>query len=489
MSTIINISSIATATVLQSMHTVDSEFRRSGRTISLMLIGKKTGIDDLPDELIREIMFTIMEPSTRSEKVDDKLSIISPIVSENNPITPFPLTRVCRRWRRIACTTKSLWKSIAIIEPSFKHVHRVKLWLTYGDGYKLDIMLRQSYSVGDEERRATAEILTMLVQRIQKWSNVEFHFTENELPSLIAHHMRHPNPSVLQTAIISHQSRHMDIKERARDVWGSLQETPLKHLKWISPAPAMAFSSANIQTLNTSCFTFQVLLDTLRLCPNLSSIDVELLNVPPMDADHLEYRVEYPNLRSVAMKGHKTDIATFLRLHCLPSLTSLELDPIDVTSFIHLRGLILRSECTLRQLALEVRNVQALDVAGWLEQDFFQELETLSISGAEINDHVLLMLTCPPLRGNRPTYFEKLKFLFLGQLMSNVDDGTFLRMLGSRFWTPQGAPPKTELEKAGFLVATKTNPMAMYEVMINSCAERMAESKDKNWRHWQNPFY
>ncbi|KAH9481933.1 hypothetical protein JR316_0006463 [Psilocybe cubensis] len=453
MSTIMNISSIATATVLQSMHTV-------GRTISLMLIGKKTGIDDLPDELIREIMFTIMEPSTRSEKVDDKLSIISPIVSENNPITPFPLTRVCRRWRRIACTTKSLWKSIAIIEPSFKHVHRVKLWLTYGDGYKLDIMLRQSYSVGDEERRATAEILAMLVQRVQKWSNVEFHFTENELPSLIAHHIhmiRHPNPSMLQTAIFSHQSRHMDIRERARDVWGSLQETTLKHLKWISPAPAMAFSSANIQTLNTSCFTFQVLLDTLRLCPNLSSIDVELLNVPPMDADHLEYRVEYPNLRSVAMKGHKTDIATFLRLHCLPSLTSLELDPIDVTSFIHLRGLILRSECTLRQLALEVRNVQALDVAGWLEQDFFQELETLSISGAEINDHVLFMLTCPPLRGNRPTYFEKLKFLFLGQLMSNVDDGTFLRMLGSRSRC-------TAQDRVG-------EGCHEYEVMINSCAE------------------
>lgn len=454
-----------------------------------MIMGKKTSIEDLPDELVREIMLVMMEPPTKSQEPEGFLHLNSPIFSTSFPVTPFPLTQVCRRWRRIACSTRSLWRSIAITYPGQRHIHRVKMWLSYGDGHRLDIALRQSDDLHEEERRATVEILGLLVQRVHKWANVEFHFTQDDLPALVVNHMhriRTSKPSMLQKMTISHMFQVLELRERVVDMWGSLQDIPVKHLEWLSSAPVTAFSSTNLHTLVSSGFTFKIFVATLRLCPNLKAIDVRLLDEPPMDTNGRYRRVEHAHLRKVAIKGHNTDIKIFLRLFTFPSLVSIELDAIDASACIHLWRLLRRSNCMLSSLVLQVRNAQGLDVAGWFEQHVLQNLETLVISGAEINDHVLLMLTCPPLRGNRPTYFEKLKYLSLARTMPDVDDSILLRMLGSRFWTPQGSPAKTNLVTAGMRVSRKTNPMAMYEKMINACAARMAESKDKSWRYWKN---
>lgn len=405
-------------------------------------------------------------------------------------------------------------------------LYRAELWLERSRNYSLDIAIRQ-YNVTKEMSDATNKLLAMLAVHKARWRSVNFlfHLSISAAVADTLMDLQHLPRSRLQDACIS--SGNDDFTPGPPDcnadaIYQALQGIPsLRKLAWKSSyiTPHMGFG-AQLQFLELeSHICIKELADNVARCPNLIYLSAQHI----MASTSLETRslpIVLPNLVVLiltmgilpgAAPTEDLSFVPFLERFAVPSLAQLQLK--NITDHLDeanddaadddavprsntrtaVQELLQRSQCHLKSLNVHILDAPAAEVQAWINIKGIENVEMLCISGAEIDNTVLEMLTREhrdfPERGR----FPHLKQLGLSLCEESIDEEVLLRMLGSRFWTPVSVvvhPPaysaddtavndlmktRQELCTAHVWVRECTPNMVKYEKMINMCAERIGE--------------
>jgi len=134
-------------------------------------------INEFPEEVLLNILLFVLSPSsasTRIKNVEDipvlnALTEDTPVVSFNVQTSPFPLSQVCCLWRKVVTMKSSFWFSIAVVEPSEKHLHRMRLWMERAGSQRLEIQVYQYSNPSEEKRTRLNAVFKILCTRTRQW--------------------------------------------------------------------------------------------------------------------------------------------------------------------------------------------------------------------------------------------------------------------------------------------------------------------------------
>ncbi|KAF8186651.1 hypothetical protein BJ912DRAFT_927001 [Pholiota molesta] len=478
----------------------------------ILPVRSRPPISRIPAEVLQEIfLFTLLSPSD-SDAIFSP-GTYTPIISESSSATPFPLSNVNRQWRDIINNTPALWRSITVVAPHPNLLYRAELWLERSRNYSLDIAIMQ-YHITEEISDATDKLLAMFAVHKARWRSVNFLFHLGISPAVTNTlvDLQHLPRSRLQDATISSGD---DDDARgppgcnADAVYKALQGIPtLRKLSWKSSyiTPHARFG-AQLQFLELeSPICIKELADNVARCPNLiylsahhilASTSLERRSLPIVLSNLVVLILTMAMLPGAAPAG-ALSFVPFLERFAVPSLAQLQLKnitdhPDDAdddaaprpNTRTAVQALLQRSQCHLKSLNVHILDAPAAEVRAWMNTTGIDAVEMLCVSGAEIDDTVLEMLTREHGDFAARGRFPHLKQLGLSLCEESVDEGVLLRMLGSRFWTPVSVvrsavddPRKRqELLSAHVWVSECTPNMMKYEKMINMCAERIREWK------------
>ncbi|KDR72332.1 hypothetical protein GALMADRAFT_270781 [Galerina marginata CBS 339.88] len=495
-------------------------------------------INRLFDELLREVFLWLTYPTASGDDYQDrtrKFTQTTPVFSDSLRGTPFPLTQVCRRWRSVAADHRALWRSICIERPSRKHLHRVKLWMSYVRHYPLEVTFVEYTDLPEEDQEAALELWNLVSQRFHRWLTLDV-ILGRRTTVLLAERLeklkqfRAPVLENVSIRILEKVDQVQNRKEQVVDgIWTAVQTIPnIWALRWNyadwTYTPPHRFSwqllVLNIET-NVS---IAWLVKHLHAYIKLEEL-VVVISAPSPDDDPSWTSVNnvfMPCLQSLQIKsppGPQTpgSLAALFHRYCFPRLKTLEIDGIPADECTALWNSLTKSKCNLDLLVISSPDLRVVELKEWFDFPFLRALHTLMVDGVEVTNEVLGLLSCPAVHVGEDmdrqkggtVYFENLQHLQLSTGL-NVDAGVLLRMLGSRYWTvpvspgsiPSNPKPsanidcdmdldmdidpiptftspsskkKTELISAVFGVHEKTYPMQMYERMINDCAARIKE--------------
>ncbi|PPQ95585.1 hypothetical protein CVT26_008613 [Gymnopilus dilepis] len=467
---------------------------KSVRLGALNLLGqKKDIINRLPDETLSEIFLhatALLATETFPPLLDDEIMCKTPVISQNNQSTPFPLSQVCRRWRAIVQHTSSMWRSIAILHPNKRHLYRTKLWLTYARNQELDIMIDQSSDLSEEEIETTSELLKLLAhgKRLYRWSSLDVQLCREAayLLSTQLDELRLAKSQALCTANIWILE---PMDENVVDtMWKALNGiTSLYELQWRADGSRVGITPSHTfgRQLQFLKISIPVPVDhairNLRYCSDLKVLTLHFSGLASSSSSILPF-VELKHLDTLVVRS--TDPLVDFFLHCtFPSLKSLEVDQITETEAPYVLQMLRRSRCELQVFVARFPRLSSDTLIDWIKSPSLQSLETLCLAGVDVTDEVLTALTWPPsdtcAMDSSITYLPKLEHLGLTHCGPSITSDIFIRMLGSRFWpAPQRGTVghiknvRAELITAILTVSVKTSQMEQYERTIKDCASR-----------------
>ncbi|KDR72241.1 hypothetical protein GALMADRAFT_143100 [Galerina marginata CBS 339.88] len=496
-------------------------------------------INRLSDELLREVFLWLTYPSTSGNEYQDRtreFTETTPVFSDMLRVTPFPLTQVCRRWRSVAQDHRALWRSICIARPNKKHLHRVKLWMSYVRHYPLEVTFVEDPDAPEEDQEVVLELWNLVSQRFHRWVTLDVVLGPRTAVLLAGQleklkQFRSPMLENVSIQILEEVDQDQNREEQVVDsIWTAVQTIPTiwalqwNYADWTYTPPHRFNWQLQVLNIQTDVSVAR-LVKHLRACTKLEALVVHI-SAPSADDDDSWITVNHefmPCLQALQIKSPLDSqtpgtLAALFHRYCFPRLKHLEIDEIPADECTALWDSLRRSKCDLDLLVIRAPDLRVEKLKGWFDLPFLSGLQTLIVDGVEVTDEVLGMLNWPAVRvgedvgaqKGETVYFEKLQHLGLSTSL-DVDSDVLLRMLGSRYWTvpdpPDSVPSnlkpsanidgdtnldmdvdatptlntnfstkaKTELISAVFGVHEKTGPMRIYERMINDCAARIKE--------------
>lgn len=395
-------------------------------------------IRNVPDELLSEILF---------------ISIHDPFSTPEEFYGAFKATTsVCKRWRTLVISTKTIWSRIRVDDECTPPIETIQTWLTRsGDiPIQLDIYWYEDY---DEERREA--ILDVLIQACSRWEQLSLTLQLPQLEKLDT--IIEPMPILRRLVLdcpgglelLSALSESAPLRTFAAAP--ALEEVEISsdpHLCLI-PWPQLTAYTLHYSSVRGCLWSMKQCLD-LVTCLIVAGHELDAVeDFPPVSPGPRTY----PRLESWTVRVARPAFFAELLDHVTaPNLEGLVLnlpayraDPSEVVASIPIIPFLTRSSCQLTWLWLQGSVLSASDLIDVLRH--LPSLTDLAASQSDngesppiFNKELFEGLTAShtgaktSLLGS-PLLVPRLEELALEGLM-NVDDEVLLRMISSRIGPP-----------------------------------------------------
>ncbi|KAJ6457483.1 hypothetical protein C8R47DRAFT_170477 [Mycena vitilis] len=144
-----------------------SHLRSAQLQVQQRLDSYKYPVVTLPSEIVSEILVRVLPAYPDFPHLA-------------GPLSPTPLTQICRRWRDIAIGTPELWSAISSRgnDPDGRELRMFKLWLQRSRHCPLSIAL------GTIDLRASNELIEAIIPHRARWRYLEIRLEGKHLPML-----------------------------------------------------------------------------------------------------------------------------------------------------------------------------------------------------------------------------------------------------------------------------------------------------------------
>ncbi|KAF8910900.1 hypothetical protein CPB84DRAFT_1062928 [Gymnopilus junonius] len=395
-------------------------------------------IADLPNEILVQIFLFTTEPTNGIvDKIDHALISKTPICSPKTMASPFPLSQVCQLWRQIILDTKAMWRSIALSNPTIRHVHRVELWMERVKNHTIDILIHLNYphTFPSEHHDAIVQIFEFLGRRATTWRSLEFGTSHFIPPPLITslRGLSTANSSCLRRVTVS-----TPLLERPVDeLWAFLHNIQsIEMLWWRGPHVyrATRSSSSRLQFLELSGISKAImpsiptfLVNTLSPFANLEELFINFQFEPPLPTssqDELPRPIVFRKLRRLTI-GAEIWLKDFAERFTAPALQYLNVRSGDT---LYVDNFLRRSRCVLTEFIMH--SVPAYRFGDLFDLSVLQSVTSLALYGKNSLDlnHLVKLLHCPPQASTRlhdknyPSipYFPNLQHLTLNGTVMRI---------------------------------------------------------------------
>ncbi|KAJ7623918.1 hypothetical protein DFH06DRAFT_1230591 [Mycena polygramma] len=251
------------------------------------------------------------------------------------PMSPTPLTQICRKWRETASSTPQLWRVISSHVPSGTS-HMFRLWLERSRCCPLYLKL------GTSKAGASSELMKAVVPH-----RARLEYLKTKLSRYDHHLFDGPMPLLRRLDLFVHEEKPLQHDLTLREVpllrTVVLNDEAVSHM--ILPWTQLT-SLTLLRVFPSECVP--VLLQTYNLVHCRLGVCFEGRNAEPRPD------ITLPSLETLTLRNHNTSfpVTDVFPSFIVPALRSLEipegclqLSPIDsLTAFVS------RSECRLEQL-------------------------------------------------------------------------------------------------------------------------------------------
>ncbi|KAF8910914.1 hypothetical protein CPB84DRAFT_1063796 [Gymnopilus junonius] len=363
-------------------------------------------IADLPNEILVQIFLFTTEPTNGIvDKIDHALISKTPICSPKTMASPFPLSQVCQLWRQIILDTKAMWRSIALSNPTIRHVHRVELWMERVKNHTIDILIHLNYphTFPSEHHDAIVQIFEFLGRRATTWRSLEFGTSHFIPPPLITslRGLSTANSSCLRRVTVS-----TPLLERPVDeLWAFLHNIQsIEMLWWRGPHVyrATRSSSSRLQFLELSGISKAImpsiptfLVNTLSPFANIEELFINFQFEPPLPTssqDELPRPIVFRKLRRLTI-GAEIWLKDFAERFTAPALQYLNVSSGDT---LYVDNFLRRSRCVLTEFIMH-------SVPAYRFGDLF-DLSVLHYFTAHLRLRLDYMIKITPLFHISPTF-------------------------------------------------------------------------------------
>ncbi|KAJ7629756.1 hypothetical protein DFH06DRAFT_1480311 [Mycena polygramma] len=271
-----------------------SQLRNAQLQVQQRLDSYKYPVVTLPSEIVSEILVRVLPAYPNFPQLA-------------GPLSPTPLTQICRRWRDIAIGTPALWSAI-----SSRHNNRdgrelrmFELWLQRSRHFPLSIAL------GTIDFRASNELIEAVIPHRARWRYLKIKLEEKNLPMLdgAMPSLQHLNLKTVSSPLLGPIPVHGVPRLRT----ATLNQAAAVHII----LPWTQLTSLTLLAVRPSDFV-PILLQTVNLVHCELDMDFG-------DSNDLEFRrdITLNCLESLVIKDFRGTSRTFILIFVVPSLRSL----------------------------------------------------------------------------------------------------------------------------------------------------------------------
>ncbi|KAJ7167656.1 hypothetical protein C8R46DRAFT_254455 [Mycena filopes] len=321
----------------------------------------------LPVELTAEIFSHCLPPL---ERLRMPIEATPPL----RQFAPMMFLAICRSWRQIALGTPGLWKTLSLhlypldrSQPGEAERFAAE-WLGRATGYPLSIVC---YTSPDDTPFPTSLLRDIIQRYANKLEYLDIYSSQDDVRQLELESIAFP---ILQRAVIGDAYVDTDLE----DLVPIFSNAPrLSNLEFSCDT---LFSAYTFPSLQLTKFEGAITtLEIFAISPNLLEVKCAMTGQLP-ETTSITVHDRLVSLSVVAPEmGHSTDMFPYLTLPALRSLHILDSDVLDLRS---ISSFLVRSAPPLKQLSLDVEEVEThrdinrclIHVAGTLE-----DLEFISV--------------------------------------------------------------------------------------------------------------
>lgn len=300
--------------------------------------------------------------------------------------TPLPLSHVCSLWRKVACSSPKLWSSIYVLGPSARQLPLIKLWLKRSGKLPLTLGLTQMIFRDPVPVLcdATNQVLSLYFHYSSRWKSISFAFADSNVPPLPAGAVllfSYPNldnlPLLESVQILD--NRGWEPGPRAT-LWSQILSN--KSLRGVNCSRA-GIRHANLTELTChSPVPYQLILETLRDCPNLEAFDVPLSPAYGPYHELVPPPLTHMKLRQFRLRNRFDPNLTVPLLQKLTVPRLIELDVVpdnDKNLVLALHDMVVRSNCSLCSIRMVPADVATEEVVKFFQLPQLRGLTRLAM--------------------------------------------------------------------------------------------------------------
>ena len=412
----------------------------------------KRGFDvtELPVDIICEIFEKFIEDDSQPNDGDSpRRSRISHSCRSN----PTILGQICSRWRTVAIDLPKLWSTICIHNPKSFQVHLVNIWLARSANSPLYLKFDYDWEDDIFDLRATSQILTSFIDRLEYWRKIDF-LVPLQLLGVFLSMVESPKiPLLLQSCVFGFQSsRRYRYKQHFGPhidaIWKVLHSSPsLRRVDWAGQGvynlPTHAPFHQLTQVETNFEFSTDDVLAFLTATPLIEELWISTISLPskttpdpgapPLLLQHLRVLMVYSR--------RITTCSLFSSLIC-PSLQSLRLNHNSLThqpdqNLSELIPFLRRSTCQLHTLKITDQYVSDAVLELHLQSPTLRSLTCLWVSIGVVSDKIIHLLMKKSKDGSHQV-LPRLEKLLLD--FCETTDGLLATMVSSRWYNDESSP-------------------------------------------------